>query len=83
MQIDIKDMPLSQALNAIQQLQTWRDEALQERVEFHQEYAMQEGATEDGTLMAHLWRDECLKHLLSSLREAVCDKFDPPNAPAQ
>lgn len=79
MKIDTTEMGLAQALNAIQQLQTWLDEAHSDRVMFTERWAMREDSTENGTLMAHLWREKSIEHLLTCLRESICERFDPSN----
>ena len=79
MKINIKDMTLNQGMNALQKIQTWLDCAAQDRIDFLAEW----GTTDDkqnGQIMAHLWREECLRHLAASLREALTARFDPPNA---
>lgn len=78
MDIDIQEMSLVQSLNAIQRMQSWLDEALQDRVEFTQEWGMRNDATENGVLMAHFWREQAIEHVLKCLRESVCERFDPP-----
>lgn len=77
MEIDIENMRLAQGLNALTQLQTWLDQALSDRYEFIQEWGTL-GSDNDnnGVLMAHLWREEALKLLMSSLRKAICDKYE-------
>ena len=78
MKINIEQMTLSQGLDCIQRLQSWLDECLQDRVEFMQEWA--NSGQDDrgyGILMAHVWREEAMKHLLQSLRDEVCDKYEP------
>lgn len=77
MQLDIDNMPLAQALNALSKLQTWLDQALADRMDFIQEWGMRgSDQTKNGILMAHLWREEAIKLLMSSLREAICNKYE-------
>jgi len=78
MNINIEGMSLLQALNAVQKLQTFLDQSVQDRIDFTREWSMRENATENGTFMAYMWKEECIKHLLTELREAIVLRFDPP-----
>lgn len=73
----IKDMSLLQCLNALEVLDRRITLAKEERVDFMQEHAMREGATENGALMAHLWIEDSLTDLKFELRDKMSDKFKP------
>ena len=74
MKININEMSLRQILNAIQRLQTWLDEALQERVESMEDLGPNREL--NGDFMALLWREDALRELLTALREGACERFD-------